>query len=289
VTPTAAGRSEGDSLAVASPTAEDMRPADSLQLQPYVHPSQAFSVAVPVSWELYSEDELSAEFGNDESRFGVIFLNLDLTYDQEQVIEFVDGTINPIAESFADNFEIISEENLLQDSGLYYVAMSFNDGNGLADFFYEQHGQVIYIFYFASLQYEDIQTTRDAILDTYQIDVEAAKFANPTPTPLLPAPTFTAEPPVTNIDPPPPGLARVYLQNEFSNEYNVDFGDGAGSIKVLPAAQGFYHDIAPGTYRPGLSLPGGNATNIELEIGPDQVWYILLTANLDIEGGQVYP
>jgi hypothetical protein len=289
VTPTAAGRSQGDMLPTAFPTVEGDGQALSLTLEPYVHPSQAFSFAVPESWELYSEDELSVAFGDDETRFGVIFLNTGVTFDQEQAIEFVTRTVSLVADSFADNYEIIDEDNLLEDSGLYYVALSFDDGNGLADFFYEQHEQVIYVFYFASLQYDDLQTTRDAILDTYQIDVGAARAAVPTPTPVLPAATPTVGSPVTNIGQPPPGMARVYLQNEFSNEYNIDFGDGAGSIKVLPGTQDFYHDITPGKYQPGLSLPGGGATNIELEIGPDQAWVIVLTSNLHIRWGQVYP
>ncbi len=100
-----------------------------------------------------------------------------------------------------------------------------------------------------------------------------------------------AEEPEPSANPlaPPPGVARVYLQNFYSSEYNIDFGDGSGSIQVSPGAEDFYHDLPPGKYNPGLSLPGGGATNVEFEIAADEAWLILVTEDLGVRWGKVYP
>lgn len=301
----AAGNKAGDSLGdtLGSPVsgsdaAEEEAAAESdaaaepeaipLQADEYVHPSGAFSFGVPEGWELYNEDELSAEFGDDRSRFGVLFVNPGVVYDSERMAQFVTDTVPLVVDTFAENHEIISEDDLLDDSGFYYVAVSFNDESGLADFFYEQHDTVVFMFYFASLDYTDVKSTRDSILDTYSIDAEAALKAQPAEEPT-PAPPPTPKPAAVNPYQPPAGVARVFLENEYGNEYNIDFGDGAGSIQVPPNAQNFYHDVPPGKYRPGLSLPGGGATNVEFEIQADQAFLIRVTADSSVKGGQVYP
>ncbi len=266
-----------------------------LQADEYVHPSGAFSFGVPEGWEMYNEDELSAEFGDDRSRYGVVFVNPGFVYDSERMTQFVSDTLPLVVDTFAQNYEIISEDDLLEDSGFYYVAVSFNDGNGLADFFYEQHDTVVYVFYFASLEYTDVKPTRDSILDTYGVDEQAALIAAPAepaeqePPAKAPPPTATPQPAAANPYQPPAGVARVFLQNEYGSEYNIDFGDGSGSIQVPPNAQNFFHDVSPGKYRPGLSLPGGGATNVEFEIQSDQAYVILVTADLGVKWGQVYP
>jgi hypothetical protein len=137
-----------------------------------------------------------------------------------------------------------------------------------------------------------MKPTWDEIIASYGVDPEAAIAAAPAATPTAPPPPPTATPkpaPATNPFAPPPGGARVYLQNFYSNEYNIDFGDGSGSIQVPPGAENFFHDIAPGKYNPGLSLPGGGATNVEFEIAPDQSWLIIVTEDLGVKWGQVYP
>jgi hypothetical protein len=50
-----------------------------------------------------------------------------------------------------------------------------------------------------------------------------------------------------------------------------------------------FHDIAPGSYRPGLSVAGGNAVNIDIQIGADQSWVVLVNEGGSIRTGQVYP
>lgn len=287
---TVSGSDQAEQEAAGEPDSAAEAEPIPLQADEYTHPSGAFSFGVPEGWELYSEDELSAEFGDDRTRFGVLFVNPGFEYDGERMAQFVSDTVPLVVDTFAENYEIISEDDLLDDSGFYYVAVSFNDGKGLADFFYEQHDTVVYMFYFASLDYTDVKPTRDSILDTYSVDAEAALQAQPaeTPTPAVP-PTPTPKPAPANPYKPPAGVARVFLQNEYSNEYNIDFGDGAGSIQVMPGAQNFFHDVPPGKYRPGLSLPGAGAANVEFEILADQAYVILVTADSGVRWGQVYP
>lgn len=261
-----------------------------LQAETYTHPTGAFTFGVPESWELYSEDELSAAFGDDQSRFGAAFVNTGETLKGAEFADFVNDSLDILVDTFADGYEITAENDKLKESNLYYVGVTFSDGDGNADFFFEQYDQTIFVFYFTSLAYADMLPTRDAILDTYTIDADAALAASaaaePTPKPKAPAP---APAPAANPFAPPPGVARVFLQNEYANEYNIDFGDGAGSIKVLPGAQNFYHDVPPGKYNPGLSLPGAGAANVQFEIQANQAYLIIVTADAGIKSGQVYP
>ncbi|MCG3212018.1 MAG: hypothetical protein FOGNACKC_05665 [Anaerolineae bacterium] len=255
----------------------------------YTHPSGAFSFGVPEGWDSYSEDEASAAFGDDQSRFGVVFVNTDAAYSAKEFKDFIKKSLDIIVDTFADSYDITTENDKLKENNLYYVGVSFSDGDGNADFFFEQYDRTIFIFYFTSLAYADMLPTRDAILDTYQIDVDAALAAEPTATPTpVPVPP-TPKPAAANPFKPPAGVARVFMQNEYGNEYNIDFGDGAGSIQVMPGAQNFYHDVPPGKYRPGLSLPGAGAANIEFEIQADQSYLIIVTNDARIKAGQVYP
>ncbi len=279
-----------------TPAAEAEATAEALPLQaePYQHPSEAFSVSVPKGWSLHSEDNLSVAFGDEQSRFGVVFLNTAEPFTEEGLKAFIKKSLDTIVNTFADNYEVTSEKNSLKENNLYYVGTSFSKGKGNADFFFEQYDNTIFIFYFTSLQYAKMLPTRDAILDTYKIDVDAALKADPiaTPTPppaAKPKPKPTPKPAAVNPFKPPAGVARVYMQNEYGNEYNIDFGDGAGSIHVMPNAQSFYHDLPPGKYRPGLSLPGKGALNIEFEIAADQAWLIIVTGDARVRSGQVYP
>jgi hypothetical protein len=297
--------STGDTLGLGSqeePTAAPVEEPDSststvgpltLRPDPYIHPSDAFEVGVPETWELYAEDELSAEFGDNRTRYGVIFINPGSVLNAKQMAELADNSVGIIIDTFGDNYEVIAENNQTDENGLHYVATSFNDEEGLADFFFEQHDTIVYIFYFASLDYDETKPTRDAILDTYKIDVNAALEALPAegasePEPA-PSPTPVPQAQPANPFQPPAGVARVFMQNEYGSEYNVDFGDGSGSIAVMPGAQNFYHDVTPGKYNPGLSLPGGGATNVEFDIQPNQAYLILVTGDLGVKWGQVYP
>jgi len=119
-----------------------------------------------------------------------------------------------------------------------------------------------------------------------------------TPTPTMES-TSTPTPTVESASTPTPtmkssmaptaGKARVYLQNMYTDEYNIDFGDGSGIQKVAPSVKDLYVELAPGAYKPGLSLPGGAGLNLDLNLAADQSWIILVTEGRQVGAVQVYP
>lgn len=258
--------------------------------EPYVHPSGAFTFALPESFEGIDGDESSVLFGTDRSRVGAIFLNSGQVLAKKELERFIDSSLDIIVGDFDENYEVIAENDVLDESGFIFVAASFDNGNGRADLFFDQRDTIVFIFYFITLDYDEMESTWRAMINSYDIDADAALKAAPaatsTPRPQPPAATPA---PAANPFAPPPGVARVFMQNQYGNEYNIDFGDGSGSIAVMPGAQNFYRDVAPGKYRPGLSLPGGGATNVEFEIQANEAYLILVTQDLSVRWGKVYP
>jgi len=121
-------------------------------------------------------------------------------------------------------------------------------------------------------------------------DIPATDTPMPsTNTPKPPKPTSTDTPVPNQSLAPTKGKARVYLQNLYNGEYNIDFGDGSGGIVVAPGAENFYKELQPGVYNPGLSLPGGGAANVDLNLGPNQSWVILVDESAQVRVGQIYP
>ena len=58
---------------------------------------------------------------------------------------------------------------------------SAQNGNGDADFFFEQRDTVIFILYFVTTAYTEMQPTWDEIIQSYSVDAEAALAAAPAP------------------------------------------------------------------------------------------------------------
>lgn len=280
--------SGGDTLSGGKeePTAEPLP----FQPEPYAHPSGAFTFLLPETFEGLRGDATSVLFGDDVSQLGAEFANTGSVLSEDEVLELSDRAIGIILSDIDKNYEIFAEDNKLTESGFIFKAVSFADGDGRADFFFDQRAEIIFIFYFISLAYDEMDPTWSAILNSYDIDGEAALKAAPGPTPTpRPQPPTATPAPAANPFAPPPGVARVYMQNLYGSEYNIDFGDGTGSKAVLPGAQNFYHDVAPGKYNPGLSLPGGGATNVQFEIKAGEAWLIIVTEDLSVRWGKVYP
>jgi hypothetical protein len=288
------GSSGGDSLGEADEEEEaeevEAEPIP-FKADPYVHPSGAFTFAVPETFEGIDGDETSVIFGDDNSTLGAAFLNTDTIYTEDQVIEFIGGFLGGFFEDIDPDYEVTYEDNSLAESGFVYESVDFAGGDSRADFFFDQRDTILFVFYFVSNNFEEMDPTWNAILGTYDIDGEAALEAAPGPEPTpQPQPAATPTPaPAANPFVPPSGVARVFMQNFYGSEYNIDFGDGSGSIAVMPGVQNFYHDVAPGKYNPGLSLPGGGATNVEFEIQANEAFLIIVTEDLGVRWGKVYP
>lgn len=276
--------SAGDSLAGQIEQDEVLQ----FQANPYVHPSGAFSLPIPMGWTVTTEADNLGEFGDGNSVVGVAFIDEVQALDKPAMAQFID---HYLAQFFSTQpYEEITRKD--QPDGSIYVAITFESEAGQivdSDFFFEQRDTIVYILYLSTTAYDNIHATWNEIIGGYQINPQAVRQA--TPSPIVPTATVappTATPTVNPFSPPPEG-ARVYLQNDYTNEYNIDFGDGQGSLQVMPGVIDFYHDLPPGHYNPGLSLPGGGALNIQFEIGPHQAWLIVVDKNANVSQKQVYP
>jgi hypothetical protein len=260
-------------------TTSDVKPG-SLPFEdaPYTHPSGGFTFGVPQGWELNSEDETSAAWGDDQSRVGAAFYNAGVALDQGQMEKYVSNTIGIVADSFSSNYKIEKENNKFDENGLYYVGLSFNDGKGLADVFYEQHDTVIYIIYFASLRFEKLQPTWDEILNTYQVDATAAAKASPAPAAKpVAAPTVAPEP---TTPPPPPGpsvpagKSMLQFNNNKGFDFVVDVIGPTNTSQVIPPNSSHQFVIDPGHYILNGHSPGGE--------------YLMKAYEFDVAPGEVY-
>ncbi|RME77045.1 MAG: hypothetical protein D6784_04530, partial [Chloroflexi bacterium] len=297
-TPTAVA---GDTLAIAptkAPPAEDKgdQPTPEplpFQAEPYTHPSGAFSIPVPQGWQKTSEDDFSVAFGDQRSRVGVVFVNIGRELSNEELLNLVGDTRDIIIDSFADDYEVIGEKDALDDKGYYYLAITFDKGSGDADLFYEQHSGVVFIIYFASLDYDQLQPTWSEILNGYQLDPQAAAaVGGPAgqPTESAPPPTPTPAPAPQNSLAPNAGQSRLYVFNEFNQELTFTINNKEYKIPTTANPDNPVPiDLPPGKYTFTVSIPGG-AANGEVEMGPNQSWAVGVRGDGAVyEPFQVYP
>jgi len=278
---------QGDTLAQPTKAPAEEPEALPFQPDPYVHPSGAFSFGLPEGWAVTAEDETSVTVGADDviANFSSMFVDVGYRLSESEMQGFSDELIGVFAAD--DKYEVLAQEQ--NEDGLYtQVTFALMGVDVTADFIFNQQDTVLYVLNFIAVNYDAMLPTWEAIVDSYETDASVAKSSEPEPAPAPPTATPQPAPP-TNRYAPPPGGARVYLVNSFSHEFNIDFGDGAGSIQVPSGTEEQYHDIAPGSYRPGLSIAGGNAINIEIQIGADQSWVILVDEGGSVRTGQVYP
>jgi hypothetical protein len=237
--------------------------------EPYTHASGAFSLAVPTAWEKVDEDEFSVAFGDNQSRVGVIFVDMGAPLSEDELLEFVDSSKDIILDTFTDSYEVIGDKNSLADSGFYYLGLSFDDGDGAADMFYEPRDNIIFILYFASLQYEALDPTWTEIINSYQIDAGAVAASAPPP-----AENAAPEPP-----PPPPGPSvpagkgMLIYYNYTNQDFVIDIiGPTADSAVIPPNSQKEFV-LDPGNYQYNGHSPGGQ--------------YVINTTDFVITEGQI--
>lgn len=268
--------STGDSLQLETATAElaeevaeEPEPLP-LDEEPYVHPSGAFSLALPKRWNQINEDEISAAFGDRLSRVGVIFVNFGEVLGEDELAEFIDSSTEIIADSFTDTYELIDEEDVLADDNFYYVGLSFDEGEGVADLFFEQVDTVVFVLYFASLQYAEMDPTWSAIIDSYKKDPQAAIAAVPV--------EEAASPPEPQ---PPPGPAvpadkgMLIFNNNTGTDFVIDVIGSSNTTEVVPPNNTTEFILDPGHYTINGHSPGGQWTINAYEF--------------DLAAGQVFP
>lgn len=277
----------GDSLAV-NPTQEDANVSTNeapveyeplpLQPEPYVHPSGAFTFAVPEAWELFVEDEASATFTDGQTYLGAVFSDGQFVYGEEDMQNYIDIFLENYM-SFADEYEIIEQKPQPDDS--IYVALSYSAPNetGDVDFFFEQRNTIVYVLVFATTAYNELQPTWDEIIASYAVNPDAALAALPTPTPVPATPTPQPVPPtptpapVANPFAPQPGQSRLYVFNEFNQDLTFTIDNKQHTIPPSGIDNPIPIDLAPGRYTFTISIPGG-AANDEVTLGPNESWAV---------------
>ncbi len=275
-----ASTSGGDTLSL--PPTDVPTPATSgepeplpFQAEPYVHPSGAFSMAVPEGWQPVAEDEFSAALGDDMSQVGVVFLNPGAELTEDEMLAFVDDSLEVVIDTFANRsgYELIAEDNVLAEDGYYFATVSFDEGDGRADFFYEQWESVVYILYFASYQYEAMNPTWLEIIGSYQVDSQAALAADPGEEPA-PAPAATAPPPPPGPS-APAGKGLLVFLNNTGVDFVIDVIGPTNVSEVVSPNSSKEFVLDPGHYTINGHSPGGD--------------WAINAYEFDLAAGQVFP
>jgi hypothetical protein len=271
--------SGSDSISLKPTTTPEEEPAAAalpMQEEPYTHPSDAFSIAIPQGWEVQTEDESSVSVGDDRSRVGVVFVNVGAEFTEDQMVEFIENSRELIIDTFSDSHEVVSESNQLADDGFYYMAVSFDDGDGDADIFYEQLDTVIYILYMASLDYQALDATWTDIINSYQLDSQAAVAAMPVDDTPAPAAAPTKAPPPPPAGPSAPaGKGLLVFNNNTGVDFVVDVIGPTNTSQVIPPGVAHEFVLDPGHYTLNGHSPGGQ-------------WSIN-AYQFDLAAGQVFP
>jgi hypothetical protein len=275
---------EGEGTEEATTEEEATPEATALPLkdEPYVHPSGAFTFAVPEAWEVASEDETSATLGTDEAAVGAVFVDMGMELSDKQMQDFMDTFVEKFVSAFGKDYKIIEQKVQPDDS--IYVALSYtgDDGAGDIDFFFEQRQTVVFVLYFATTKYNELQPTWDAIIDSYSVDPEAALAAAPAATPTEAAPVAKPTPvpptatPAPAVDPlaPQAGRSRLWVFNEFGQEVIFTINNQQHTIPTGGFDNMTPIDLDAGRYTYTVSLPGGGASNGEVTMAPNEAWAV---------------
>ncbi len=210
-----------------------------LQDEPYVHPSGAFSFAIPQGWEVSSEDDTSVTVGSTETIANFSSMYMDVGR------EVTDAELEEVSEQMVDaftggteNYEVLAAE---QDEEGLYVQVQFElvGVEVIADFLFKQEGNILYLVNFITPDYEAMQPTLIAMLDSYEVDADAVQATAPAAETEEPAPKPTpvpAEPPAPAGPAIPDGKGALIMLNCRGDVINVD---------IIPA--GIFQELAPKT------------------------------------------
>lgn len=263
--------SAGDSLAadsVAEPEVE-YEPLP-FKDEPYVHPSGAFTFALPESFEGVSGDATSVIFADDRSSVGVFFLDAGEVLTDDEMDAFIDGFLPSFMGDISDDYKVLVQEVQPDDSiyvGTVYDAAS---GPGDADFFFEQRSTVIFILFFVTTAYDEMGPTWDQIISSYRVDAEAALAAAPAPPPTPTSPP--APPPGPAV---PAGKGLMIFNNNTDVDFVVDVIGPTNDSKVVPPKSTQQFTLEPGHYTINGHSPGGK--------------YAIDAYQFDIAVGQAFP
>jgi hypothetical protein len=267
--------SQSGEAAVEEPTAESAE-ALPLQAEPYTHPSGALPSACRKggSWITRTPPARLWAIGRAGWEWPFSTPGRCLTRLKWPIMSMTPSALWPIP---SPPTTIDKENNEFDKSGIYYVGLSFDDGDGYADVFYEQQDTVVYIIYFASLRYDEMQPTWDEILNTYQMDAKAAGQASPAPVAKPVVSPTVAPPPTAPPSGPavPAGKSMLQFNNNTGMDFVVDVIGPTNTSQVIPPNSSHQFIIDPGKYVLNGHSPGGKyfMNAYEFEVGPGQVHY----------------
>lgn len=274
------GEASGEEEPAEEPTVEPLP----LQEEPYVHPSGAFSFSVPEGWEVASEDATSVTFGGDDSAVGAVFVDMGAELTNSEKEEFIDSFVENFVSAFGDDYQII--EQRVNDDGSTFVALGYTseEGNGDIDLLFDQQETVMFVLYFASTKYTELQSTWELISGSYAVDAEAALAAAPAEAPTVEAPPATPTPaplpptptPAPAVDPlaPAAGRSRLWVFNEFGQEIIFTINNQQHTIPTGGFDNMTPIDLDPGRYTYTFSLPGSGAANGEVTMAANEAWAV---------------
>jgi hypothetical protein len=271
-----AQNSTGDTISITpSETPEEEYEPLPFKDEPYVHPSKAFTFAIPESWEGIDGDATSVLFGDDNSVVGVVFIDAGFVYDEDQMQKFIDIFVGNIIDSVGDSHEVLAQEVQPDDSIYVGTTYESDSGGGNADFFFEQRETVVFVLYFVTTRYEEMIPTWNEIIASYRVDPQAALAAAPAAT-ATPAPPPTPAPPSGPSAPAGKGL--LVFNNTTGVDFVIDVIGPTNDSQVIPPGSSKQFVLDPGHYIINGHSPGGDyAINAyEFDIAADQVFPLTL-------------
>lgn len=242
--------------------------------EPYVHPSKAFTLALPESFEGIAGDKTSVSFGDDRSVVAVEFLNTEQPYTSKEM----DSFISEVVKLVMDNYEATDHKVLEQkttDNGDIFVAVAYEseNGNGDADFIFTQRDEIVFLIYFITVDYEQMESTWQKIIESYEVDEKAALAAAPAET-SAPAPKPT-QPPAPAGPSAPAGKGLFIFINNTGTDFVVDVIGPTNDSKVIPPNSRQQFVLDPGAYVINGHSPGGD--------------YRIDAYSFNIAAGEVFP
>ncbi len=249
--PAPAKGSMGDTLAQPTPAPGEESSAgeaEALPFQdaPYVHPSGAFSFGVPQGWEVSSEDDTSVTVGSEETvaNFSSMFMDAGRKFSEKEMADLSDELIG-IFTAGSDDYEVLAREQ--DEDGLYaQVQFELMGVDVIADFFFIQRDTVLFVLNFIAVDYDALLPTWEAIIDSYEIDLEVARSIAPEveeaspPSPATPVP-----PPGPSI---PTGKGMFVFNNQTGGEFVVDVIGPTNTSEVVPPNSAKEFVLDPGHY-----------------------------------------
>ncbi|GAB4455025.1 MAG: hypothetical protein Fur0044_49400 [Anaerolineae bacterium] len=238
--------------------------------EPYVHPSKAFTFALPESFEGIRGDKTSVAFGNDRSVVTVEFLNTKKPFTSKEM----DSFINEVVKLVMDNYEATDHKVLEQkttDNDDIFVAVSYEseNGDGDADFIFTQRDEIVFLIYFITVDYEEMEPTWQKIIESYEVDEKAALAAAPAAAPT-PKPTQPPAPAGPSI---PAGKGMLTYSNRTDVDFVIDVIGPTNTSQVVPPGQTKEFILDPGHYTINAHSAGGKyyVPSYEFDIAAGQL------------------